>query len=419
MTASYFKDPLGRDWDDVGAHKGAAGGYDQGPGTGKWTDPVNPGFQDGGGGRYGMYRQDYGELNVQTGQYGGTEGAYRDQVSRFGREAYDARNRGIYAADWGRTGSAIDYAQSARGSQMSHLNQLSDLADLSKSSAASREVLANGVQASNMLQSQATVARGGLVGQRGAMAQAQQAGGMVQQQAGREAATVRAGEARDAAAQYGQAAAAMRSGDAALEDVYSKTAEYEANNRMRQDEANSRYERDKEDLRRDIVGGEQKRVHGQLNEWSGKREIAEMQKQQDRAATAGAVQGAGTVLAGVGAVARSADGSPKSDDGRAQRDADNYYSDEGLKTAVGSLSDRISSRTPGYSFNYKPGVKGEDPSKRNFGVMAQDLEKTPEGASVVSEGPQGKMVNTGKLALLHQAMMHDFNARLRSLEKKR
>lgn len=138
-----------------------------------------------------------------------------------------------------------------------------------------------------------------------------------------------------------------------------------------------------------------------------------------------AAAGAGAAVQMAGSAAASSDAYAKAEEARQRqsehnkRDADNYYSDADLKTAVRSLSDRISSKTPGYSFNYKPGVKGEDPEKRNFGVMAQDLEKTPEGASVVSEGPQGKMVNTGKLALLHQAMMHDFNARLRSLEKKR
>lgn len=412
MTASYYKDPLGREWDDV------KGNPDH-PSVGTWTDPVNPGFQDGGGGRYGMYRRDYGELEAQSGQYGGTEGAYRNQVTRFGSEAYHARNRGIYSPDWSGAERSLQYAQGARDSQLSHLNQLSDLADLNKSSAASREVMANGQQAAGMLQSQATVARGGLVGQRGAMSRANAAGDMSMQYAGREAAAVRAGEARDAADQYGQAAAGLRESDAALEEMRAKQATYNANNRMRQDEANSRYERDKEDLRRDIVAGDQKKRLGQLNAWAGQREIAEMQKQQDRAAAAGAVQGAGTVLAGVGAVARQGGSSDDKDDGRAQRDSDNYYSDRDLKESVQSLSDRIASKTPGYSFHYKPGVRGEDPGKKNFGIMAQDLEKTPEGASVVKEGPQGKMVDTGKLTLLHQAMMHDLNKRLRSLEKKR
>jgi len=251
------------------------------------------------------------------------------------------------------------------------------------------------------------------------MSRANAAGDMSMQYAGREAAAVRAGEARDAADQYGQAAAGLRESDAALEEMRAKQATYNANNRMRQDEANSRYERDKEDLRRDIVAGDQKKRLGQLNTWAGQREIAEMQKQQDRAAAAGAVQGAGTVLAGVGAVARQGGSSDDKDDGRAQRDSDNYYSDRDLKESVQSLSDRIASKTPGYSFHYKPGVHGEDPGKKNFGIMAQDLEKTPEGASVVKEGPQGKMVDTGKLTLLHQAMMHDLNKRLRSLEKKR
>lgn len=47
----------------------------------------------------------------------------------------------------------------------------------------------------------------------------------------------------------------------------------------------------------------------------------------------------------------------------------------------------------GYAFNYKPEA-GEDPSQRRYGVMAQDLERTPMGASIVRDTPDGKMVDT-------------------------
>jgi hypothetical protein len=62
------------------------------------------------------------------------------------------------------------------------------------------------------------------------------------------------------------------------------------------------------------------------------------------------------------------------------------------------------------SYKYKDGV-GEDPNKQQFGVMAQDLEKSPMGASAVRQGPdglktvdqaQGLGVALGGLTNLHQ-----------------
>ena len=53
--------------------------------------------------------------------------------------------------------------------------------------------------------------------------------------------------------------------------------------------------------------------------------------------------------------------------------------------------------TQPYAFNYKPGI-GEDPSQRHVGIMAQDLEKTPAGSTIVKEGPKGKMID-GKQAI--------------------
>jgi hypothetical protein len=43
---------------------------------------------------------------------------------------------------------------------------------------------------------------------------------------------------------------------------------------------------------------------------------------------------------------------------------------------------------PGKSFQYKPGVPGEDPAKQQYGTTTQDLRKTPMGASMVTVDPQ-------------------------------
>lgn len=53
--------------------------------------------------------------------------------------------------------------------------------------------------------------------------------------------------------------------------------------------------------------------------------------------------------------------------------------------------------TQPYAFNYKPGI-GEDPGQRHVGIMAQDLEKTPAGSTIVKDTPKGKMID-GKQAI--------------------
>ena len=53
----------------------------------------------------------------------------------------------------------------------------------------------------------------------------------------------------------------------------------------------------------------------------------------------------------------------------------------------GAAPARMMEQLQPYSFNYKPGVPGEDPNQRNYGIMAQDLEKSPMGRSLVRGTP--------------------------------
>lgn len=69
-----------------------------------------------------------------------------------------------------------------------------------------------------------------------------------------------------------------------------------------------------------------------------------------------------------------------------------------------------------YAFNYKPGVAGERPDERRYGVMAQDVEKTPMGASMVEETPQGKALNIKHGFGVTLASLANINERMRALE---
>lgn len=83
-----------------------------------------------------------------------------------------------------------------------------------------------------------------------------------------------------------------------------------------------------------------------------------------------------------------------------------------------STEDFMSSLKP-QEFQYKPGTAASDGEKPHVGVMAQDLEKTPQGASAVMDTPEGKMVDTKQLAMMLAASIGDLHSRLSALEGKK
>lgn len=67
----------------------------------------------------------------------------------------------------------------------------------------------------------------------------------------------------------------------------------------------------------------------------------------------------------------------------------------------------------GYKYKYKDKKNGDG---EHVGPMAQDLEKTAVGSSMVEEGPEGKLVNTGKASMAALAGLADLHGRLKRLE---
>lgn len=72
----------------------------------------------------------------------------------------------------------------------------------------------------------------------------------------------------------------------------------------------------------------------------------------------------------------------------------------------------------GYAFNYREG-SGEDPSRRRYGIMAQDLERTPMGASLVEDTPRGKMIDTRQAAGTLLASVSDLQRQIDDMKKRR
>lgn len=69
------------------------------------------------------------------------------------------------------------------------------------------------------------------------------------------------------------------------------------------------------------------------------------------------------------------------------------------------------------TWRYKPGKRefGEGPQ---FGIMAQDLERTRAGRAAVVDTPHGKMIDGGKLATAIAATLPGLDRRLRQVERR-
>ena len=72
----------------------------------------------------------------------------------------------------------------------------------------------------------------------------------------------------------------------------------------------------------------------------------------------------------------------------------------------------------GYAYNYREG-SGEDPTRRRYGVMAQDLERTPMGASLVEDTPRGKVIDTRQAAGTLLASVSDLQRQIDEMKKRR
>jgi Chaperone of endosialidase len=88
-----------------------------------------------------------------------------------------------------------------------------------------------------------------------------------------------------------------------------------------------------------------------------------------------------------------------------------------IRRADAEISALLGSIKP-YGFKYKnPNAPGNAPGKR-FGVMAQDLEKSNAGKSLVNNTPRGKTVDTNQAVLAALASLGNVDKRLKKIEKR-
>lgn len=131
----------------------------------------------------------------------------------------------------------------------------------------------------------------------------------------------------------------------------------------------------------------------------GRRELAMQQQQNNRQFG----MGLGQLIAGGAA--------------GAGQTAAMFMSDERLKTGIapggGEASEALAALGGGATFNYVPGA---GPPGRRIGPMAQDMERTPAGASAVIDTPAGKAIDRDQALGLALAGASEQELRLRRIE---
>lgn len=122
--------------------------------------------------------------------------------------------------------------------------------------------------------------------------------------------------------------------------------------------------------------------------------IGSQRESADASKTGGLISGIG------GAIAAISDERLKTNVGDARGDIDRLL--EGLSTARGAVS-----------WDYKDPKHGEG---RHIGVMAQDLERSDAGRRLVTDTPEGKLVDVRKTAMATLAASARLHERIKALE---
>ena len=103
---------------------------------------------------------------------------------------------------------------------------------------------------------------------------------------------------------------------------------------------------------------------------------------------------------------------PGYQDMRGQNYQSFQLSDEDEKKSIEAIE-----KTHGYSFEYKDPNQMGAKDGLQFGIMAQDLEKTPAGRSVVKKQPDGtRMVDTSRLTMVNTAALNAMSKEIDALK---
>lgn len=334
---------------------------------------------------------------VNTPQYGQYVGGARNMAQQYADNGMRAQ---------GRTGVGIDRTQSnedrslgmgSRGQSADALGLMRDAA-YGRAPSAAQVQMGHGINDSIAAQTaMANSARGGGAGIALAQRNAATQGAAMQQQGVAQSAQLRAQEMAQARGAYSQAAVAQRAQDLQAQGLDAQSAMQQAALEDAQRARNDQYQLGYENLGANALNNQ---LNADTQVYGADRGVSVQQSAQQAQQTGAFASAAGTVLGGLAM----------------------SVSDARLKEGIVPLSENESTghmldQVKPYRYGYKnPARDGEG---LHYGVMAQDLEKSPVGASIVQDTPEGKMIDLRKANGVLLASAADMNHRLRALEAKR
>lgn len=302
----------------------------------------------------------------------------------------DATENGLWAQ--GRQQQNDAYQQAGGVAQM-YRNQAQGLGQ----SAAQAQLQQGTDQGIAAQMAMANSARGGAQAMLAARTQAGQQGAQMQAASNQQAAVLRAQEQQQAmqglsgaVGMQGQMAGQMRGQDAGLRG---ENMQFGLNERAQNIQVGNMNQGNQ--LAYEQMGNQMQGQNAGFRDAYAARQMQAAQAKEDRRVQeTGSWLGAGASVVGglLGAMSdirMKENITPADQRGVAQM----YAQAQGMKEA--SPSEAMLRQLRPYSYNYKP-ESGEDPNRRQFGIMAQDLERSDMGASLVHDTPKGKMIDAGK-----------------------
>ncbi len=336
--------------------------------------------------------------------YGG-EGpdAYNAEKAMLERRRQEYANRVGPQVD--QTGYNIDRSRDQQSGlqQQAALGMLARTASGQGPSIAQMQAAAAMQQARNSMQGMAASARGGGGNAAAAMRTAMMQGGAMQQGAAQQGGMLRAQEMLAAQNAYAQQANAIRGAEQArmgqgAQWSLGNTAAQQANQRQNDQMANAQ-DAFRANAMQQNTAGRQGEQNWRQNAFSDINRTELGQQAQSDANTGKAIGTGGTILASL---------------------LPFIFSDERLKTGVGNGAGEIRSALDNLSpksFEYKDGANGEG---ERLGIMAQDLEKSKYGKSIVQKDGDGmRMVDGGGGLNMALAAIADLHQRMKKFEGKK
>ena len=339
--------------------------------------------------------------NPDAWYYGGQgQAGFQSELARAAQMQAGYQNRVGPQVD--QTGYNADRSRDLQSAaqQQASLGMLARTASGQGPSIAQAQAAAAMQQARNSMQGMAASARGGGGNAAAAMRTAMMQGGAMQQGAAQQGGMLRAQEMLAAQNAYAQQANAMRGAEQArmgqgAQWSLGNTAAQQAN--QRQNDAQSNVY---EGVRQGALGGNTQGRQGEQtwrqNAFSDINRTELGQEQQALAERGKAIGTAGSAVAAL---------------------LPFIFSDERLKTGIGNGAGEIRSALDNLSpksFEYKNGANGEG---ERLGIMAQDLEKSKYGKSIVQKDSDGmRMVDGGGGLNMALAAIADLHQRMKKFE---